>query len=144
MEQTFHMLLYRAFHAQRAALRPALSELGLGTGQPKLLGYLRRRGPCGQRELADYCEIDPAAVCRMLDSLQRGGFVTRRPDEQDKRRDLIALTPAGERAHEGWRERCRSMEEQMLAGFSPEERERFADYLGRAYRNLKAERRDGV
>ena len=30
MEKTFHMLLYRAFHAQRAALRPHMAELGLG------------------------------------------------------------------------------------------------------------------
>ena len=36
MEKTFHMLLYRAFHAQRSYLRPYLRELGLGTGQPKL------------------------------------------------------------------------------------------------------------
>ena len=140
MEQTFHMLLYRAFHAQRGALRPMLGELGLGAGQPKVLGYLRQRGPCGQRELAGYCEIDPAAVCRMLESLQRGGFVTRRADEQDKRRDLIAITPVGERAYEDWQGRCRAMEERMLTGFTPEERERFADYLGRAYRNLRSER----
>ena len=140
MERTFHMLLYRAFHAQRNALRPALGELGLGAGQPKLLGYLRQNGPCGQRELAGYFEIDPAAVCRMLDSLQKGGFVTRRADEQDKRRDLIAHTPAGEAAYEAWQERCRAMEERMLAGFTPEERAHFADYLGRAYRNLKTER----
>lgn len=140
MEQTFHMLLYRAFHAQRNALRPALGELGLGAGQPKLLGYLKRNGPCGQRELANYCEIDPAAVSRMLENLQRGGFVTRRCDAQDKRRDLIALTPAGEAAYGVWQERCRAMEERMLEHFSDEERERFADYLSRAYRNLKAER----
>ena len=140
MERTFHMLLYRAFHAQRNALRPALGELGLGAGQPKLLGYLRQNGSCGQRELAGYFEIDPAAVCRMLDSLQKGGFITRRADEQDKRRDLIALTPAGEAAYEAWQERCRAMEERMLAGFTPEERAHFADYLGRAYRNLKTER----
>ena len=140
MEQTFHMLLYRAFHAQRNALCPALGELGLGAGQPKLLGYLKRNGPCGQRELASYCEIDPAAVSRMLESLEKGGFVTRRADDQDKRRDLIALTPDGERAYEAWGERCRAMEERMLAGFTPEERARFADDLGRAYRNLKTER----
>lgn len=40
MERTFHMLLYRAFHAQRNFLRPSLGELGLGPGQPKLLNYL--------------------------------------------------------------------------------------------------------
>lgn len=142
MEQTFHMLLYRAFHAQRGALRPALGELGLGAGQPKLLGYLRRNGPCGQRELASYCEIDPAAVCRMLDSLQKGGFVTRRADEQDKRRDLVTLTPAGEKAYGDWQGWCRDMEDRMLTGFSPEEREQFADYLVRAYRNLKTGREE--
>ena len=54
MERTFHMLLYRAFHAQRNFLRPSLGELGLGPGQPKLLNYLMNRGPCRQRELADY------------------------------------------------------------------------------------------
>lgn len=138
MEQSFHMMLYRAFHAQRGALRPALSELGLGTGQPKLLGYLHRNGPCGQRELADYCEVDPAAVCRMLDSLQKGGFISRTPDKQDKRRDLITLTPDGERAFKTWQLRCRTVEEQMLIGFTAQEQAQFADYLDRAYRNLKA------
>lgn len=139
MERTFHMLLYRAFHAQRGALRPCLAEVGLGAGQPKLLGYLLRNGGCSQRQLADYFEIDPAAVCRMLDSLQRGGFVTRQAQGQNKRRDRIEITPEGERAYSAWQARCREMEEQMLAGFTSEERERFADYLSRAYRNLKTE-----
>ena len=140
MERSFHILLYRAFHIQRKWVRARMQALGVGAGQPKLLGYLKRNGPCGQRELASYCEIDPAAVSRMLESLEKGGFVTRRADDQDKRRDLIALTPAGVRAYEGWQDRCRAMEERMLAGFTPEERVRFADDLGRAYRNLKAER----
>ena len=86
MQQTFHILLYRAFHAQSSVLRPCLTKLGLGTGQPKILGYLSRNGASGQRQLADYYDVDPAAVCRMLDSLEKGGFVTRHPDEADKRR----------------------------------------------------------
>ena len=49
MEHSLHILLYRAFHAQRNYLRPGLQELGLGTGQPKLLAYLSARGPCRQR-----------------------------------------------------------------------------------------------
>ena len=35
-----HMLLYRAFHAQRSCLRSAMTELGLASGQPKYLSYL--------------------------------------------------------------------------------------------------------
>ena len=137
MERTFHMLLYRAFHAQRGALRRYLGELGLGAGQPKLLGYLSEKGSGSQRELADYFEIDPAAVCRMVDSLQRGGFVTSRASDQDKRRDCIILTPLGQAAYESWRARCRQVEARMLDGFDTRERAQFADYLSRAYRNLK-------
>lgn len=141
MERTFHMLLYRAFHAQHNALRPYLAKLGLGAGQPKILGYLSRNGASSQRQLADYYDVDPAAVCRMLDSLQKGGFVSRHPDPDDRRRELIELTELGRTAYGQWQQRCQQMEQTMLAGFSPEERANFSDYLARAYQNLKAERR---
>ena len=105
MERTFHMLLYRAFHAQHNALRPYLAKPGL------------------------------------LDSLQKGGFVSRHPDPDDRRRELIELTELGRTAYGQWQQRCQQMEQTMLAGFSPEERANFSDYLARAYQNLKAERR---
>ena len=137
MERTFHMLLYRAFHAQRNALRPHLGELGLGAGQPKVLGYLIRNGASRQRQLAEYCEIDPAAISRMLDSMQKGGFVTRRADDQNRRCERIQVTDRGREAYEAWEGFCGEMEQQMLVGFTAEERAQFADYLSRAYRNLK-------
>lgn len=140
MERTFHMLLYRAFHAQHNALRPYLAKLGLGFGQPKILGYLSRNGASSQRQLADYYDVDPATVCRMLDSLQKGGFVSRHPDAADKRRDLIELTPAGQETYGKWQDCCQEMEQRMLAGFTPEERADFSNYLTRAYHNLKPER----
>ena len=132
MERTFHMLLYRAFHAQRNYLRPCFGRVGLGAGQPKLLVYLNSHGPCRQKELADYFEIDPAAVSRMIDALERGGFVVRRRDESSRRGDLAELTEKGRQT-----EFCAQEEEQMLQGFTPEERQQFADFLVRAYRNLR-------
>ena len=92
MEKTFHMLVYRAFHAQRNYLRGCLGKVGLGSGQPKLLGYLAQNGPSCQRQIADYFEIDPAAVSRMLDSLCKSGFVSRRVDEKNRRADVLELT----------------------------------------------------
>lgn len=133
MEHSLHILLYRAFHAQRNYLRPSLQELGLGSGQPKLLAYLAARGPCHQRQLADYFDVDPANVSRMVDSLERGGFVIRRTDG---RRDLLEVTGRGRAASELWQDRCHQMEAVLLQGFTPEERERFADYLVRAYQNI--------
>lgn len=144
MERTFHMLLYRAFHAQRNYLRPGIGKLGLGAGQPKLLVYMNDHGPCRQKELADYFEVDPAAVSRMMETLERGGFVNRRRDEGSRRRDLAELTEKGKRAVEAWRTFCRQEEEQMLRDFTLEERQQFADFLIRAYRNLRERKGEGT
>lgn len=137
MERMFHMLLYRAFHAQRAYLRPSLSRLGLGSGQPKLLAYLAANGPCPQKDLAAYFEIDRAAVSRMVETLEKGGFLARRTDEGNRRADLVTLTEKGRQANEAWQQACKGLEARMLKGFAPEEQRQFADYLARAYQNLK-------
>lgn len=138
MESGFHMLLYRAFHAQRSCLRPWRAALGLGPGQPKLIEYLARSGPCSQRQLATYFEIDPAAVCRMLDALEKGGFVTRSVVKGDRRTGVVELTEKGRSAAAAWQHACGEMEQQLLQGFTPEEAERFAQYLRRARENLRA------
>ena len=72
MNYAIHTLLARTGHAQQNYLRPYLSQLGLSPGQPKVLRCLYAKGSCSQKELADYCEVDPAAICRMLDILERG------------------------------------------------------------------------
>ena len=138
MESGFHMLLYRAFHAQRSCLRPWRAALGLGPGQPKLIEYLARSGPCSQRQLATYFEIDPAAVCRMLDALEKGGFVARSAVKGDRRGGMVELTEKGRSAAAAWQHACGEMEQQLLQGFTPEEAERFAQYLRRARENLRA------
>ena len=137
MEDTFHMRLYRAVHAERSYLRSFLGESGLGAGQPKLLVYLEDQGPCSQRELAEYFAIDPAAVSRMLCTMEKGGFVVRRANQESRRSDFIELTERGARFAKIWRENYRQMEDVMLKGFTVEEREQFADYLWRSYQNFR-------
>ncbi len=93
--------------------------------------------PCRQRELADYFEIDGAAVSRMIDTLEKGGFVTRTTDAESRRSNLIELTEKGRMAHQQWVAHCASLEQQMLYDFDESEREQFAAYLARAYQNLR-------
>ena len=75
------------------------------------------------------CPVPSPSSCR----LERGGFVARRTDG---RRDLVEVTARGRDASAVWQARCRQMEAVLLQGFTPEERERFADYLVRAYQNI--------
>ena len=142
MEKTFHMLLYRAAHAERNYLRPYLAAIGLEVGQPKILGYLESNGPCRQSQLADYFDIDSAAVSRMLDSMEKSGLTTRRPSESNRRCNLVELTAKGREAYHIWKSHCQELEDIMLQGFTPEERTQFASFLSRVYHNFRAEKEE--
>lgn len=142
MKETMHILLYRAFHAQRNILRPYMRQLGLGAGQPKIIAYLDEHGPCRQRDLAEYFEVDPAAISRMLESLEKGGFVTVEADGNRRRCNLVAATARGREAGHAWLEKCAQAEEVMLRGFTEEERAAFCDYLFRARGNFVEWRRE--
>jgi DNA-binding MarR family transcriptional regulator len=48
-----------------------------------------------QADLTAYLFIDKAATSRTLDTLERQGFIERRPDTGDKRKKLVFLTDAG-------------------------------------------------
>ena len=51
----------------------------------------------------------------------------------------MELTDKGRKAASDWAACCERFDERLLRGFSEAEREQFADYLGRAYRNLRGE-----
>ena len=137
MEYAIHALLYRAAHRQRNAMRPYLRRLGLGPGQPRLLVSLERDGPSSQKRLADSLEVDPSEVCLMLDTLEKGGFVSRGVDRNDRRADTIAITDKGRRALEAWQQVGRQIDRQMLQGFTDEEVKQLAEYLERLRANLE-------
>jgi DNA-binding MarR family transcriptional regulator len=82
---------------------PGTSELGMpGPGTPELsnqalgiLAHLYRRGPMTPGALAAAERLQPQSLTRTLARLERQRLVARRPDEQDRRRSLLALTDAG-------------------------------------------------
>lgn len=131
----FHMLIYRLFHAQRAYLRPRITELGMGPGQPKLAVYISLHEGATQREVADYFEMDPATACRMLDALEREGLVQSRAGADRRKKEYVA-TPAGKRVAAAWDACCDEQQSVLLEGFSSEEREQFRGFLRRGYENL--------
>ena len=136
MEYPIHTLFSRTAKAQQNYLRPYLRILGQSTDQTKILRSLTAAGPCSQRELADLCDVDPSAICRMLDCMERDGFLTRSPSKTDRRAGLVELTDKGRTAFETWEHQCMVLENQMLRDFSPKERAQLADFLARAYRNV--------
>ena len=134
----YHQKVSRAYHTQRACLRPLAASLGLGVGQPRILSCIAAKGPITQCEVAECFEMDPGAVSRMLAALKRNGFVTVEPLPDNRRANAVTLTESGHSAIRAWDRHCAEVEKEMLEGFSPEERERFGDYRDRARANLSA------
>jgi len=61
----------------------------------QLLNQLHRCGPGTQREIAESTAQDPTGVSRLLEDLERGGFVRRRRDPSDRRKLRVQITPSG-------------------------------------------------
>lgn len=60
-----------------------------------VLGHLRRFGPATPGALAGAEHQRPQSLTRVFTELEDAGLVSRAPDETDRRRSVIAITPAG-------------------------------------------------
>src|SRR3954467_8499796 len=70
--------------------------IGLTEATWRPLIYLRALGDgVRQKELATAISIEGPSLVRLLDSLERRGFIERREDENDRRARGIHLTHAG-------------------------------------------------
>jgi DNA-binding MarR family transcriptional regulator len=69
----------------------AAERLGLGPTDWKTLGLLEQHGPMTAGDLAKWTKLAPASVTGIIDRLERGGWLERRPHDEDRRRVVIGL-----------------------------------------------------
>ncbi len=136
MKTPVYRLIFKVFHAQRNQVRPRMAEIGLSPGQPKILDHLAAGDRCMQKEIAAVCEIEPATVSKLLDGMEESGLVRRVPSKEDRRSGCVVITEKGRVLQKQARERFDEIASMELNGFTEEEREQFAAYLCRVYRNL--------
>ena len=74
-------------------------DLGLTRAQWLVLTRVYRRPGVSQTELADMLEIDRASAGRMIDRMEKNGWVERRPDNGDRRINRLHLTVDARKVH---------------------------------------------
>lgn len=136
MKTEFHFLLFKTFHAQRNSIRKNMNAFGLSPGQPKVLRYVAKNTNCKLKDIAAYCDVEPATVSKILNNLEEQEMLIREAVKGDKRAMSVSITTKGAKALELWKAHCLEVEGQSLKGFSMEEREKFEEYLSRMYQNL--------
>lgn len=74
----------------------SLAEDGVRRQHFTVLTSLSEQGPTSQAELGRRLSIDRSDLHALLGELERDGIVTRVRDEQDRRRNVVTLTRAGQ------------------------------------------------
>ncbi len=131
--------MYRLELLRRIKARSLMADSGLHPGQPRLLEYIRSHPGCTQKQAADEMDVTPASAAASLKRLEKSGYVLRRPDERDVRRNQLFLTPEGERQMEACRRRFQALDRQMFAGMSDEETAAFRRACEKMFDNLADE-----
>lgn len=113
-------------------------DIGLTRAQWLVLTRLYRRPGASQTELADMLEIDRASAGRMIDRMQKNGWVERRADSDDRRINRLHLTAEARRAHKGMWAIAEATVDDALAPLSPSERDQFTRLAARVKGQLQS------
>jgi DNA-binding MarR family transcriptional regulator len=117
-----------------AAERPVLEAHGLTMWGYVVLLALDRSSMRTQAALAAAIGADKTRIIRTLDELQDDGYIERRPDPDDRRMRVLAITAAGRRVKDAAQKEIQRGEERWLGELTVEERRTFLRVLERLTR----------
>jgi DNA-binding MarR family transcriptional regulator len=114
-------IAYHASRARRHERLMAVAGLALDRSAAALLRHLALAEPVRAGELATRLTVEASHVTRQVQQLERTGHVTRVPDPDDGRAQLIELTEAGRREVERMRAVGCLAVRQVLGGWPAED-----------------------
>ncbi len=126
------------FKAFVSVLEHKLRGTQVSRAQFLALAHLTALGPMSQRELSNLLSITSATAVRLVDRMERDGWVTRQVDPDDRRVKRVVPT---DKAGEVWKEvsQCGlATLEQAYRGIEPGEIETVKRILERMRHNLGA------
>jgi DNA-binding MarR family transcriptional regulator len=107
----------------------ALAQEGARRQDFTVLTSLAEQGPASQAALGRRLWIDRSDLHAILNDLERDGLVNRIRDEQDRRRNVVALTPRGKAALKRLDKRVDAAQNALLEPLSATDRREFRRLL---------------
>jgi DNA-binding MarR family transcriptional regulator len=119
-------------------LNKEVQGMDLTATQVSVLGYLvhHRDEPLYARQVEDIFDLSHATVSGVLSRLEAKEFIAFQPDESDGRLKKIMVQQKGIACHQQMEQAIKATEEKIIEGFTPEQKEQFADLMDRAILNL--------
>jgi MarR family transcriptional regulator, organic hydroperoxide resistance regulator len=135
--ETMDLLLANVSHLHYHRAHQLLEEIGLYRGQPPVLRALWEQEGLTQTELAERMRITPATMTKMLQRMEKAGFIQRQADADDQRVMRVFLTDAGRAIKSDLMAVWQKMEEETFANFTLEERVLLRRFLLQMRDNLR-------
>ncbi|WP_084748670.1 MarR family winged helix-turn-helix transcriptional regulator [Clostridium mediterraneense] len=140
MDEKIDDELYREFHKTMKChfrcSQKILEKEGLYAGQPPLLFALKHEDGQRQKDIAEKLNIQPATVNVMAKRLEKGGFIEKREDSEDKRVSRLYLTDKGRKTCENAKLAMLSVNKELFDILTNEEKENFKNILKKINENL--------
>jgi len=111
-------------------------QLGMTLTHAKVLVFLSRNEGTTQARLAELCDTDPMTLVRVLDRMEKDGWLERRPDPNDRRAYRLFLKPGSDPVLAEINRIADRARGEVLSGLSTEERTQLVDLLDRIQGNL--------
>ena len=127
----------KAVHLYRQRSRQLLHDLGLHRGQPRILYLLWKTDGMKQKEIAEALQLQPATVTRMLQRMEKSGFLKKSQDLNDMRVSRIHLTEKGREIQLKVRGITKRLQGEAFKGFSETEMVLMYRFLKQMNDNLK-------
>ncbi len=120
--ETIDFLLAQVSHLHHTRADQLLEALGLYRGQPMVLRVLWEQEGRTHTELAERLQITPATVTKMVQRMEKQGFLRRKPDPNDQRVSRVYLTDAGRAVQNRVEEVFQTLEAETFANLTLEEK----------------------
>jgi len=124
-------LLNRAARQATRAVAARFAAAGVRRQHFTVLVALEESGPSSQADLGRRLGIDRSDLHAVVGDLEREGLVSRERDERDRRRNVVAITPAGRATLRRLDEQVRAAQDDLLAPLSQAERDELERLLAR-------------
>ncbi|MCW2918532.1 MAG: MarR family transcriptional regulator [Actinomycetia bacterium] len=134
------LLTQVAVHAHRLA-SDGFGEVGARGYHYRILAALDEFGVASQAELGRRCSMDRSDVVAAINELAAQGFVERTPDPDDRRRNMVTLTKAGDRQLRSMERALDKVQDDLLGPLSPEDRQTLTRLLTRLFTHHQRVRR---